>query len=58
MTIVVVADVTRGQTTLDSACFTGSGTSALTYTTRFVRIPIRHAIQMLRILLETRLLSI
>lgn len=41
MTIVVATDVTRGQTTLEleSACFTGSGSSARTSATRFVCIP-------------------
>jgi hypothetical protein len=43
MTIVVAKDVTRGQTTLDSARFTISGSSARTSTTRFVCIPSRYS---------------
>ena len=43
MTIVVATDITRGQTTLDSGCFTESGTSARTYTGRFVCIPSRYS---------------
>lgn len=43
MTITVATDVTRGQTTLDSARFTISGKSARTSTTRFVCIPSRYS---------------
>src|SRR6266576_4255773 len=43
MAVVVAIDVTRGQTTLDSARFTISGSSARTFTTRFVCIPSRNS---------------
>ena len=39
MTIVVATDITKGRTTLDSACLTRSGSSARTST--FVCIPSR-----------------
>ncbi|KAI0286101.1 DHHC palmitoyltransferase-domain-containing protein [Russula aff. rugulosa BPL654] len=43
MTIVVATNITRGQTTLDSACFTRSGSSARISATRFVCIPSRYS---------------
>jgi hypothetical protein len=43
MTIFVAIDVTRGQTTLDSARFTISRSSARTSATRFVCIPSRYS---------------
>jgi len=43
MTVFVAIDVTRGRTTLESARFTISGSSARTPTTGFVCIPSRHS---------------
>jgi len=43
MTILVATDVTKGRTTLDGTCFTGSGSSARTFTARFVCIPSRYS---------------
>jgi palmitoyltransferase len=39
MAVFVAADVTRGQTTLDSACLPRSETTAQTASSRFVCIP-------------------